>query len=371
MAIFLTILKIIGIVLLCIIGLILLILLYLIFLPFWYQVRADIDREMNYKIHGRFCTFLHLFQIHFILEKGQEKCIKATLFGPHLKIYPRAVKKDNEDEEPIDIEDKEFQEDLEATIQSDIDAEYNISEASKDNVVDAFEDDIAQEAIDSDTTQESLNDSVENEDLVAIEANSEDDDSVETKEATTENTSDTASDEKDKKTFRQFMEELAIKLSDFFDRFKPSVIKAKINNKVTNAKNKAADILTKKDEILSLLQDEANQRLLKKLFGELRKLIDSLKLNMRGTDLDFSLGSPDLTGKVTGAMALFPFTYEKHVRIIPDFTEDDLYVDGKAYVKGRFKIASVLKFGIVMILDPTTRKLIKKFSGGEKENGEE
>ncbi len=92
MAIFLTILKIIGIILLCIIGLVLVILLYLLLGPFWFRVDGYIDREFNYNIKIKVTSFLHFLQVHVNQKKDEEREADCTIFGTLVKIFPKEEK---------------------------------------------------------------------------------------------------------------------------------------------------------------------------------------------------------------------------------------------------------------------------------------
>ena len=98
MAIFLTILKIIGIVLLCIIGLILFIILYVLLAPFWFKIQGNIDREMNYNVKIKACTFLHFIQLHVDYFKDEGLNYNVSILGTLVRILPR----NNNDEESED-----------------------------------------------------------------------------------------------------------------------------------------------------------------------------------------------------------------------------------------------------------------------------
>ena len=77
MAVFLTVLKIIGIVLLCILGLLLLLILLLLFWPFFYSLEAAKTEEITAK--GRVTWLLHLIVVEVIWQNGLNKRLK--IFG--------------------------------------------------------------------------------------------------------------------------------------------------------------------------------------------------------------------------------------------------------------------------------------------------
>ena len=142
-------------------------------------------------------------------------------------------------------------------------------------------------------------------------------------------------------------------MREFFNRYNPKRLYEKLKEKIEELKKNA-------DKIYSVIFDETNKEWLSKVIKELKKLIKSLGLNMRGTDLDFSLGSPDTTGQVSGVLSLFPPVYDKKVRIIPDFVDEELYFDGNVYIKGKLQLISVVIFALVILLDSNTKRIINE-----------
>lgn len=304
MSVFLLILKIIGIVLLCIIGLILFIILYVLLAPFWFKLQGSIDREMNYSVKVKACTFLHFIQVHVDYLKDGGLNYNVSILGTLVRILPRK----NKDEESEDDE----------------------------NVV----------------SQE------ENEDETAIDIN-ETEEVVESEAATTEDVDvdspdivDTESDDFEER-FNEADRKFFIKVREFFDRFNPKKLYKKFKEKIEELKKHA-------DKIYAVIFDEANKEWLGKVKKELKKVIKSLGLNMRGTDLDFSLGSPDTTGQVSGVLALFPPVYDKKVRIIPDFVDEELYFDGNVYIKGKLQLVRIVIFALAILLDSNTKRIINE-----------
>lgn len=311
MAIFLTILKIIGIVLLCLIGFIILVLSYFIFLPFWYQASGEIDKEKNYKINIKATTFLHFAQFHMNYEKDDEMKLKATIFGVLLKVFPRENNNtSNDDLELID---------------------------SVDDI-----DDIESNTI--------LNDEVSN-DIMSI------------------NDKDVICDnEKDNNEINFDIEKSSgneDETNSFFKKISPKYWIEALKKKVSDLKIKFTDIKSKIKDIITEIKREENKEFFKKVISLLKKFIKSLKLNLNGTNLMFSLGAPDLTGLVLGGLALFPCFVDKHVSIKPDFETEELYFEGKVFLKGRICIISMIKFALAVYFDPNGKKIIKKVLGGK------
>ncbi len=303
MSVFLLILKIIGIVLLCIIGLILFIILYVLLAPFWFKLQGSIDREMNYSVKVKACTFLHFIQVHVDYLKDGGLNYNVSILGTLVRILPRK----NKDEESEDDENVVSQEENEDETAIDINETEEVVESLEDiQDVDVDSPDIVD--TESDDFEERFN-------------------------------------EGDRKFF--------IKVREFFDRFNPKKLYKKFKEKIEELKKHA-------DKIYAVIFDEANKEWLGKVKKELKKVIKSLGLNMRGTDLDFSLGSPDTTGQVSGVLALFPPIYDKKVRIIPDFVDEELYFDGNVYIKGKLQLVRIVIFALAILLDSNTKRIINE-----------
>lgn len=330
MAIFLTILKIIGIVLLCIIGLILFIILYVLLAPFWFKIQGNIDREMNYNVKIKACTFLHFIQLHVDYFKDEGLNYNVSILGTLVRILPR---KNNDEESEDSNEDVVSEEEIED--------KTTIDEIENDEA--ALNEDVTSEAVKQEEIVEDNKDATDKtldlDDIQDVDVNSP-------------NIVDTESDDFEER-FNEDDRKFFVKVREFFDRYNPKRLYEKLNKKIEELKKNA-------DKIYSVIFDETNKEWLSKVIKELKKLIKSLGLNMRGTDLDFSLGSPDTTGQVSGVLSLFPPVYDKKVRIIPDFVDEELYFDGNVYIKGKLQLVSVVIFALVILLDSNTKRIINE-----------
>lgn len=330
MAIFLTILKIIGIVLLCIIGLILFIILYVLLAPFWFKIQGNIDREMNYNVKIKACTFLHFIQLHVDYFKDEGLNYNVSIFGTLVRILPR---KNNDEESEDSNEDVVSEEEIED--------KTTIDEIENDEA--ALNEDVTSEAVKQEEIVEDNKDATDKtldlDDIQDVDVNSP-------------NIVDTESDDFEER-FNEEDRKFFVKVREFFGRYNPKRLYEKLTEKIEELKKNA-------DKIYSVIFDETNKEWLSKVIKELKKLIKSLGLNMRGTDLDFSLGSPDTTGQVSGVLSLFPPVYDKKVRIIPDFVDEELYFDGNVYIKGKLQLISVVIFALVILLDSNTKRIINE-----------
>ena len=329
MAIFLTILKIIGIVLLCIIGLILFIILYVLLAPFWFKIQGNIDREMNYNVKIKACTFLHFIQLHVDYFKDEGLNYNVSILGTLVRILPR---KNNDEESEDSNEDVVSEEEIED--------KTTIDEIENDEA--ALNEDVTFEAVKQEEIVEDNKDATDK---------TLDLDDIQDIDVDSSKIIDTESEE-----FEEFSEEnkkFFVKVRDFFDKYNPVKL-------INSLKAKIEDIKKDADKIYSVIFDDNNKEWLNKVIKELKKFIKSLKLNMRGTDVDFSTGSPDVTGKVSGALVLFMPIYDKKVRIIPDFIDDEFYIDGDIFIKGRLQLLSVAILVLAIYLDSNTKRIINE-----------
>ena len=76
-------------------------------------------------------------------------------------------------------------------------------------------------------------------------------------------------------------------------------------------------------------------------------------------DIAFSLGSPDLTGKVLGLCFVFPFLYQNEWKVRPDFETEEVYVKGKFYADGRIYLYKVVGMVLRILFDKNCRRLYK------------
>lgn len=332
MSVFLLILKIIGIVLLCIIGLILFIILYVLLAPFWFKLQGSIDREMNYSVKVKACTFLHFIQVHVDYLKDGGLNYNVSILGTLVRILPRK----NKDEESEDDENVVSQEENED--ETAIDA--------KDTEKAVENDDETSEAVKKEEQEQIV------EDNKAATKNSVDLEDIQDVDVDSPDIVDTESDDFEER-FNEGDRKFFIKVREFFDRFNPKKLYKKFKEKIEELKKHA-------DKIYAVIFDEANKEWLGKVKKELKKVIKSLGLNMRGTDLDFSLGSPDTTGQVSGVLTLFPPVYDKKVRIIPDFVDEELYFDGNVYIKGKLQLVRIVIFALAILLDSNTKRIINE-----------
>ena len=109
------------------------------------------------------------------------------------------------------------------------------------------------------------------------------------------------------------------------------------------------------------LNDEHNHNVVKKIFAELKYLLQHFKFRKIKTDLVFSTGDPASTGQLLGVLSMFPILYRYEFGIVPDFMSDDAYVKGTFGVTGRVRLIHILMTVLRLIFDKEVRLVIIKF----------
>ena len=135
------------------------------------------------------------------------------------------------------------------------------------------------------------------------------------------------------------------KKSSFFQKFKEIV------EKIRSLKDRTK-------EILLFLKDKENKDAIKFLFKQVIYLLCKIKPKKVLANLNFSTGDPATTGKVLGGLALIKWTYQKEVRVIPDFTNDHFYIEGDLLIKGRIYGIHFLIVAIRILMNKKIRAFL-------------
>lgn len=110
----------------------------------------------------------------------------------------------------------------------------------------------------------------------------------------------------------------------------------------------------------ALYNDDENKEavgiILKKIIWLLKKLLPKDK----SFDLDFSLGTPDLTGELTAFISMFSFFYGGDMCIRPDFSFHDPYISGSARLSGKGRIVYVIIAAVSAMMNKSVMRLFKK-----------
>lgn len=116
-------------------------------------------------------------------------------------------------------------------------------------------------------------------------------------------------------------------------------------------------------KVREILEDEVCREGIIHTMSYLITFFQAIRMKEAEGKVDFSLGSPDLTGKTLGFISMFPFAYGKDLEINPDFMADDSYCTGRIGLKGSLQLVYLLIFIIRMGMDKEVRKVIVSLIG--------
>ncbi len=124
--------------------------------------------------------------------------------------------------------------------------------------------------------------------------------------------------------------------------------------------SKLDTVKEKIEEVNKIINNPANRRLFTKVKKELFYLLKHyLPRKLKG-HLEFGFESPDTTGKILGAMSLFPVFYRKDFKLAPDFNAEKTYFCGEIEASGRIRLIHLLKTAVILVLDRDFRRVVFK-----------
>ena len=115
-----------------------------------------------------------------------------------------------------------------------------------------------------------------------------------------------------------------------------------------------------KNIFLEELKKKENREALLYIIKQFMQLLSHFKPTICYADIAYSVGEPDLTGKLTGIISMLPFVYGKKNHYYPDFSANDPYIHGTIKLKGRITVIFLLIAVIKILINKTCRKLIFK-----------
>ena len=115
-----------------------------------------------------------------------------------------------------------------------------------------------------------------------------------------------------------------------------------------------------KNIFLEELKKKENREALLYIIKQFMQLLSHFKPTICYADIAYSVGEPDLTGKLTGIISMLPFVYGKKNHYYPDFSANDPYIHGTIKLKGRITVIFLLIAVIKILITKTCRKLIFK-----------
>ena len=306
MHIILFILKILGILLLAVLGILFFLLLLILFVPVRYSVEGKMEKDFQFEFQGKIHWLLHFLSFRFSwLEDG---------FSGTFRILGIRMR-----------QKKERTKDLEEEIGNHLD----------EGLEEAEEVEEAESSEEPELTALELSDPIEESKTDIVEPSGQNSKNRESPY------------ERKKGRKKNFFQ----KLTNAWEAIRHTVLR--FCDAVRNFKIKF-------QEVKEILSDEANQRVVKKAFGELKYLFRHFKFRKIYTNLTFSFGDPAVTGQVLGLLCMIPVLYRYDFHLYPDFESENLYAEGRFQFSGKIRLIHLLVVVFRMIANHDVREFGKK-----------
>ncbi len=305
MMIFLTILKVIGIILLVILGLILLILALVLFTPISYRLSANHNEE-DTSAKAKIGFLIVRGIVEYNKAAGLDYAVKLLCF----KIYPGKEKPDEVEEyEEGDVLDMYEDSDDASTSTTDKVEEVAEQSSNEDELIPDFSsEDEPKQAKQIETTVQTETD------VLGSEPENEPENELENEPEEI-----------------QEIEKEKVPLSDKIDEGLD-----KLDNKLTELDKKKNDLITKYDHVMQFLDREYVRRTITRALKVLKRLFGTIKPKKSKGYLRMGLSSSADTGMMLGKMSTLYPLYGKWLTVEPDFynkvIEGDIDIKGRIYI---------------------------------------
>lgn len=324
MAIFLTVLKIIGITLLVILSLILLILLLVLFVPIRYRIYVNKDKEKEIKdieADVRITWLLHLINILITYKNKLFYRVRITLFTiKSSEPKPKKQKKEKREKKK--------------------------SKATKTENYEVKTVDYSQDT--KDFKLEGFDEESENESVTFIPNDDLSDDNADFNEDSNTLEADDATD--DKKNIFEIVFDIVKKIISVLSNIESSIEKAI---------NKVKEFLENIEYYIDAINDEKNQEAFKLCLNELNRVLKNIKPQKAKGFVRYGTDDPYSNGKAASVFSILnPFLGE-NVRLISDFEEE--VMEGNLLLKGRVTIFVLLVAGCKVYFNKDVKRMIKIF----------
>ncbi len=113
------------------------------------------------------------------------------------------------------------------------------------------------------------------------------------------------------------------------------------------------------------IKDETNRYAVGRVWAELLKMIRSYRPRKLRADLSFSLADPALTGQAVGLISLLPWIYRYPCRIVPDFTSEQLYLEGEIFAQGKIRVSVFALATLRLLRDKKFMQVVRRLLGRE------
>ncbi|MBR5337655.1 MAG: hypothetical protein IK152_06700 [Lachnospiraceae bacterium] len=350
MAIFLTILKVIGIILLCILGLILLILLLALFSPLTYNVYVTGTKDIKkLAVKAKFGWFLYIIRPVVVFENN-ELSVKVRIFGIPIKVGKKTESTESDEDRgrfavPMEEEIKEGTEpggggqrtvpvysvtEEEPPLIEDKSIEGKATESSF-----AEEDEEINESVTSDSSEESTD-----------------------KKKTGFSDKIKSIFKKDKNKKKLTKEEKA--------RFKEEKARLKAEKKEESrkkreeTKKKVEDSIAKAKKVRAYLKEEETKKAIALAKDVLKKTLKHILPRRFKGHINLGMEDPSTTGTILAACGAAYPVHKGNFLITPIFETEELVIDGEARVKGHVFLIFFVIQGLRILTNKRIMSIIKK-----------
>lgn len=339
MMIFLTILRIIGIVLCVILGIIAVIL----FVPICYELDADIDqKEFKARVHwlGRLVRFEFRWKekayavlkiLWFVIDFTDPEAVAARKAKKEARARKKQLKQQKKEAKE---REKQARQDEKEKQQEAADREARAQQREEFRKQQG-------EAVASENRADSPE---------KIDKNAED-----AIKNISENVSGTKEISVSDKVDKQ--EEQTEQQTTFSDDVNAEE-KQSVLGKLKSAHEKANSIKDKVKSGIAVIQFLREQELIPAVWVKLKVFLLHIRPRVLQGYLKFGLSNPADTGQVLGGIAMVPFLYQTELQIEPDFEAEENYIQGQVYSRGHMCCIHLVILIIRLLRDKKIRSVI-------------
>lgn len=368
MALFLNILKMIGIILLCILALLLVLLLLALFCPAVYRIRGE--KQDKLLLHARISWLFPLIYGKIKYE-GQLSCILYLLGIPVYDVLgekPLKSKKTEKNKKEKKKQKGKKKENKAAKKGKGSKREENRDEKRKEDIENT--ENTEKKVIRTQEEQEKSTLSARKQEAYAGSGKQKTVMEGKTQEPQESGVLENPemAEKHDEEEKPSMLQKLIHPIKEFFQKVK--LFFQKVFEKVRNIKY---TILNMKEKLENLketiywykevLEREESRRAITKGKQNALKFLKHVSPKKVKGNILFGFGDPGTTGEVLGFISMFYPLFGNHITVIPDF--ERTIFQGDFYVKGRIRAFNLLKFGWSIFFDKDIKNLYNILTGGK------
>lgn len=165
-----------------------------------------------------------------------------------------------------------------------------------------------------------------------------------------------------------FLGKLIKSIKEFFQKGK--LFFQKVFEKVRNIKYTILNIKEKLEHIKEtiywykeVLEREESRRAIAKGKQQILRFLKHIAPKKVSGNIVFGFGDPGTTGEVLGFISMFYPLFGNHITVIPDFEQTIFW--GDFFIKGRIRVFNLLKIGWSVLFDKDIKKLYNILTGGK------